>query len=177
MAVMQKIKEILLPDEVVRPELVVPAEPTRYKVIPLTEKNLKEVLALNLRCFNLGENYTKHTFTHLLTAPNILGYRIISSDQRMAGFIFIAVNNDTVGHITTIGVAPEHRKRGLAKKLIEHAEKALKNRKFDSVVLEVRVSNYIAQNLYHRLGYTIIQKLSNYYSDGEDAYLMSKAFS
>ena len=176
MAVMQKIKDILRPDAIPEREFPAPAEPTTYKVIPLKEKNLKEVLSLNLRCFNQGENYTKQTFQHLLTAPNILGYKIITAENSMAGFIFISVNNESVAHITTIGVAPEHRKRGLAMKLLWHAEKALKNRKFDSVVLEVRVNNYIAQNLYHRLGYTIIQKLNGYYSDGEDAYLMSNTF-
>ncbi len=175
MAVMQKIKEILLPENIEEPTGFADAAPTRYKVIPLKEKNLDEVLKLNLRCFLHGENYTKQTFQHLLTAPNILGYRIITTDRDIAGFIFIAVNNEKVGHITTIGVAPEHRKRGLAKKLLQHVEKALAKRNFDSVVLEVRVSNYIAQNLYHRLGYTIIQKLTSYYSDGEDAYMMSKS--
>ncbi len=175
MAVMQKIREILLPEEFEAPVLDPPQEPTKYRIIPLDQKNLEEVIKLNLRCFSNGENYTEATFKHLLTAPNILGYKIITSEKRMVGFIFIAVSNETIGHITTVGIAPEHRKRGLAKKLLEHAEKALKKRNYDSAVLEVRVSNYIAQNLYHQLGYTIIQKINRYYADGEDAYLMAKA--
>ena len=175
MAVMQKIRDIFLPDEFPEPENIAPAEPTTYNVVPLTEKNLKEVLNLNLRCFNRGENYTKHTFKHLLTAPNVLSYRIVTAEKQIAGFVFIVVTNDSVGHITTIAVAPEHRNRGLAKQLLQHSERALAKKGFDSVVLEVRVSNYIAQNLYHRLGYTIIQKLNGYYANGEDAYLMSKS--
>ena len=171
---MEKLRGLFLPVEFVEPDVIETPVPTTYSVSPLTEKNLKDVLHLNLRCFNLGENYTKDTFTHLLTAPNILGYRIVTAEKRMVGFIFIAITNKSVGHITTVGVAPEHRKKGLATKLLEHAEKALRARDFDSVVLEVRVSNYVAQNLYHRHGYTIIQKLTDYYSNHEDAYLMSK---
>ena len=79
-----------------------------------------------------------------------------------------------MAHITTIGIAPEHRKRGLAKKLLKHVEAALLRRNFDSIVLEVRVSNYKAQNLYHQLDYSIIQKVEGYYSDGEAAFLMAK---
>lgn len=175
MAVMQKIKNIFLDAQFADVEISEPAPPTTYKVSTLTEKYLHEVLSLNLRCFYQGENYTKQTFEHLLTEPEIISYQIRTAENKMVGFIFIAIHNEKVGHITTIGIAPEHRKRGLAKILLERAEKALKDRGFDSIVLEVRVSNYIAQNLYHRRDYDIIQKLENYYTDKEDAYLMSKS--
>lgn len=173
---MQKIKKLFVPSELQeKSEQIIPAPPTVYSLHPLTEKNLEEVLLLNLRCFKRGENYNKATFTYLLTDPNVLGYQIITASGKMCGFIFIVVNNKTVGHITTVGIAPEHRKRGLARKILNHGENALLKKGFDSVVLEVRVSNFAAQNLYSKYGYVIIQKLDRYYSNGEDAYLMSKS--
>jgi ribosomal protein S18 acetylase RimI-like enzyme len=39
----------------------------------------------------------------------------------------------------------------------------------------VRVSNISAQSLYRGLGYTIVQRLNNYYNNGEDAFLMVKS--
>ncbi|MEM2816343.1 MAG: hypothetical protein QXY34_04090 [Candidatus Bathyarchaeia archaeon] len=39
-------------------------------------------------------------------------------------------------------------------------------------VLEVRVSNKIAQKLYEKLGFKIVETIPGYYSDGEDAYYM-----
>jgi len=174
MAVMQRIKDMFLPDEFVVREIAAPASPTTYQIYPLTIRDLREVLRLNLRCFSRGENYTKTTFKYLLTESNVLSYRIDSAENHLVGFVFIVTDNQHVGHITSIGVAPEHRNRGLAKKLLLHAEKALYKRGFDTVVLEVRVSNYIAQNLYHRLGYDIIQKINRYYCNGEAAYLMAK---
>ncbi len=176
MAVMQKIKEFFIPAEFEdKPEIIIPAPPTIYSIHPLTKKNLKEILLLNLRCFKHGENYNKATFTYLLTDPDVLGYRLITASESIVGFIFIVANNKKVGHITTIGIAPEHRKRGLARKLLNYAENILLKKGFDSVVLEVRVSNFAAQNLYSKYGYVIIQKLDKYYSNGEDAYLMSKS--
>lgn len=175
MAVLQRIRELFIQDfDFEEADVVVPAPETSYRIKPMVKDNLKEVLLLNLRCFKRGENYTKHTFDYLLTAPNILGYKIVTPEDNIVGFIFVSANNGTVGHITTIGIAPEHRKRGLGRELLNHVENALQKREFEAVVLEVRVSNFGAQNLYSKYGYVIIQKLINYYRNNEDAFLMSK---
>lgn len=176
MAVFQKIIELFNPAffEYERHDEIVPAPPTTYEIKPLTKKHLKEVLLLNLRCFKRGENYTKHTFDYLLTSPDVIGYRIVTPKDKIVGFIFVSANNESVGHITTIAIAPEHRKRGLGRMLLNHIENALRKKGFEAVVLEVRVSNFAAQNLYSNYGYVIIQKLIKYYQNGEDAYLMSK---
>jgi ribosomal-protein-alanine N-acetyltransferase len=154
----------------------VPAAPTVYEIRPLTDKQLKEVLKLNLRCFKAGENYTKYTFSYLLGEPNCLSYRVITPTEQMVGFVFVmASKEDGTGHITTIGVAPEHRRRGLANKLLSHAEEALRKRQISVVMLEVRVSNQVAQNLYREFDYSIVQRLPKYYNNGEDGFLMVKS--
>jgi [ribosomal protein S18]-alanine N-acetyltransferase len=174
MAVLQTIKNFFVPTEIVEPEIVVPAPLTVYDIHPLTEKHLKEVLRLNLRCFKKGENYTKHTFSFLLNDPTTLSYRVTTPNDQIVGFIFVMTSQGT-GHITTVGVAPEHRRRGLAQKMLQHAEKALCNREITTLSLEVRVSNIAAQSLYRGLGYTTVQRLNNYYNNGEDAFLMVKS--
>ena len=154
--------------------MIVPAPPTVYDLHTLTEKNLKEVMNLNLRCFKKGENYNKHTFSYLLNEPETLSYRIATPTDQIVGFIFVMTTGGT-GHITTIGVAPEHRRRGLAEKLLLHIEVALQRRAITTISLEVRVSNIAAQSLYRGLNYTIVQRLNNYYSNGEDGFLMVKS--
>lgn len=174
MAVFQRIREFFIPPEFVEPEVIVPAPVTEYLIRPLTEKQLKEVLKLNLRCFKAGENYTKYTFSYLLSEPNTLSYRVVTPNENMVGFIFIMLSENGAGHITTIGVAPEHRRRGLALKLLRHTENALRKREISLITLEVRVSNTPALNLYQSLGYSIIQNLKSYYNNGEDGFLMVK---
>ena len=93
----------------------------------------------------------------------------------MAAFLCVLVGKDGTAHITTIGVAPEHRRRRLAERLLKHLEQALTEIHVGSVVLEVRVSNIAAQSLYKALGFTVVQRLAGYYNDGEDALLMIKA--
>ena len=175
MAVLQKIRDFFVAQETVEPETVVPAAPTTYAIRPLSDKFIDEVLRLNLRCFREGENYTKHTFAYLLNEPNCLSYRLITADENLVGFIFIMMSEDGAGHITTIGIAPEHRRRGLAHKLLDHAENALRMRDIRTVRLEVRAGNDAAQNLYRRRGYAVVQRLENYYNNGESGFLMVKA--
>lgn len=176
MAVLQKIRGLFVTAPEFEPETVVSAPPAEYSIKPLSDKYLKEVLKLNFRCFKAGENYTKHTFSYLLNEPNSLSYRVVTSDNTIVGFIFIMVNrNDGTGHITTIAVAPEHRRRGLAVKLLRHSEEALKKRDVRITMLEVRVSNVPAQILYGNYGYTIVQRLPKYYNNGEDGFLMVKS--
>ena len=175
MAVMQKIRELFEPPELYPPETVPPAPPTTYQVKPLTEHHLSELMGLSVRCFRGSETYNRETFEYLLREPHILAYQTVTKEGRIAGFVFILVNKGRIAHITTIAVAPEHRKRGVAQLLLDHTERALFAKDLESVVLEVRVSNRAAQNLYTNRGFVIIQKLPSYYNDGEDAFLMSKS--
>ena len=95
----------------------------------------------------------------------------------MSGFVFVLVNEDGSAHLTTIGVAPEHRRRNLAKRLLLHLEDTLRARRIFTIVLEVRVSNTSAQDLYRAAGYSVVQRLAKYYNNGEDCFLMVKSLS
>lgn len=175
MAVFQKIRELFVPPTAFESEIIIPAPPSAYEIHPLTDTHLAEILKLNLRCFKEGENYTKYTFNYLLNEPSCLSYRAVTPDEQMVGFVFVIADEDGTGHITTIGVAPEHRQRGLAKKLLRHAEEALRKRLVSTIMLEVRVGNIAAQSLYREFGYAVVQRLAHYYNNGEDGFLMVKS--
>jgi [ribosomal protein S18]-alanine N-acetyltransferase len=174
MAFLDSIKHLFFaPDLSVR-EVIVPAPQAEYSVLPLTYKQQSEVLRLNSRCFDNGDNYTKNTFAYLLSEPRTLSYRMVTPTGNIVGFIFVMVKESNSAHLTTIGVAPEHRRRGIAEKLLVHAEQALLERDVNTVMLEVRVSNVGAQQLYRRCGFHVVQRISRYYNNGEDCFLMMK---
>ena len=156
-------------------ERVEAAPPSTYTIRPLTEKRLKEVLKLNLRCFRNGENYTKYTFAYLFNEPRALSYQVVTEDGSMAAYMFVIMQDDGTAHLTTIGVAPEHRRRGIAVMLLGHLESILRAKGISTVVLEVRVKNVPAQLLYVRNGYTTVKRIAHYYSDGEDCFMMVKS--
>lgn len=173
MAVLHKIRKFFNTSDFEH-EVIIPAPVTTYEIHPLTQKQLKEVWHLNHRCFRNGEDYPKATLNYLLSEPNTLSYRAVTPKNEMVGFIFIGVR-EGVAHLTTIGVAPEHRQRGIAQKMLVHIEKALRQREINMICLEVRVSNVHAQNLYRKFDYAVMQRLNNYYNNGEDGFLMVKA--
>lgn len=175
MAFLDSIRSFFGPVIQASPDLVVPAPPTTYTVKPLTERNAKEVLRLNLRCFKNGENYTKYTFAYLFNEPRSLSYQLVAANGEMAAFAFVLLSDDGTAHLTTIGVAPEHRRRGLANRLLNHLDEVLRVKGVSTIVLELRVSNYAARDLYSDAGYSIINRIAGYYSDGEDCFLMVKS--
>jgi len=175
MAFLEAIRSFFVPTFFAEPEDVVPAPPMVYDIRPLTLEHLPEVLRLNMRCFRKGDNYTKYTFDYLLNEPRTLSYRMNTPAGEMVGFAFVMVKENSSAHITTIGVAPEHRRRGVAARLLERMEESLRKREIGTVMLEVRVSNTDAQNLYRRAGFMVVQRVGKYYNNGEDCFLMMKA--
>jgi ribosomal-protein-alanine N-acetyltransferase len=147
----------------------------RYDIRPLTISHLDECWRLDQRCFVDGEAYSRETFEYLLTAPEAVAYRSATPSGAMVGFVIGLVEPDHTGHITTVGVSPEHRRRQLAKRLMAEVEKGFKQRQVRIVRLEVRSLNIPAQKLYQRLGYQVTQRLPKYYSNGGDGLLMLKS--
>jgi len=158
-----------------RQQPITPSWGMRYDVRPLTISQLDECWRLDQRCFIDGEAYSRETFDYLLTAPESVSYRAVTSGGIMVGFVIGLVEPDHTGHVTTVGVAPEHRRRNLAKRLMSQVEDGFRKRHVRLVRLEVRALNTPAQKLYEGLGYSITQRLPKYYSNGGDGLLMLKS--
>jgi ribosomal-protein-alanine N-acetyltransferase len=157
------------------PPNVSPLVEVRYEVRPLTISQLDECWRLDQRCFVDGEAYSRETFEYLLTATESVSYRAVTPNGMMVGFIVGLIEPDHTGHVTTVGVAPEHRRRGIAQRMMEKAEEGFRRRSVRVVRLEVRSVNTGAQQLYRNLGYMVTQRLPRYYSNGGDGLLMIKS--
>ena len=85
------------------------------------------------------------------------------------------------GHVTAVTVAPDYRKQGLAKalmELLEYVTTYVHDAYF--VDLFVRSTNKVAIEMYQKQGYSIYRIVDKYYSDdtnqpAEDAYDMRKS--
>src|SRR5437870_1134596 len=160
-----------------RPNIVLLPSPVnaQYEVRSLTVAQLDDCWRLDQRCFLDGEAYSRETFEYLLTAPESVSYRVVTHNSALAGFVIGLVEPDHTGHITTIGIAPEHRRRHLGSRLMEKTEEGFRQRNVRIVRLEVRSANTAAQRLYLSLGYSVTQRLPRYYSNGGDGLLMVKS--
>ena len=77
-------------------------------------------------------------------------------------------------HICTLALRPEWRGRGLGELLLARLMALAMDYPVEAVTLEVRETNVVAQNLYHKYGFSVVGRRKRYYSDNsEDAYIMS----
>ncbi|HWQ08634.1 MAG TPA: GNAT family N-acetyltransferase [Holophaga sp.] len=73
-----------------------------------------------------------------------------------------------------LAVAPEARRQGLARTLLEASERFLAQEGITTLHLEVRVGNEPARALYEAMGWRPQHKRKAYYADGEDAMVYAK---
>lgn len=77
------------------------------------------------------------------------------------------------GHITTVGVAPEWHRRGVATRLLLALAHEARSRSTDALTLEVRITNSGAQKLYQEFGFVPAGIRKNYYAEvNEDGLVM-----
>ncbi|MHA1825659.1 MAG: GNAT family N-acetyltransferase [Candidatus Heimdallarchaeota archaeon] len=142
--------------------------------------DLNAVQNINRNC--LPENYPRFFFTEIYerfpdgfnivideTTNEVVAYVMTRIEKGLSNFGFGLCKK---GHIISIAVMPQYRRKGLAKKLMLAANHALRLRDVKEVYLEVRESNQAAINLYQQLGYITMKVSKRYYSDGEAALIM-----
>jgi ribosomal-protein-alanine N-acetyltransferase len=97
---------------------------------------------------------------------------VIEFRERITGFAFAIMRPKNIGHIVSVAVHPERRKRNYGTLLVTKLIELLKSHGATLLVLEVRISNQIAQKLYKKFNFVIKDTKRHYYTDGEDAYYM-----
>ncbi|MGD0708794.1 MAG: N-acetyltransferase [Anaerolineaceae bacterium] len=107
----------------------------------------------------------------VLTLPGIVRLKVVTEESMVAFAAAELRPGDGLGWITTIGVLPDYRQRGIGKALLEACEQQAG---FPRVRLCVRKSNQLAIRMYEHAGYTLVDIWSHYYLGGEDALVMEK---
>ena len=151
---------------------------TLRKFVP---DDLQSVMQINRVC--LPENYTDFFFVDLHQRfPET--FIVAEEDGKVMGYIMcrieVGLSNYGFGglirkgHVVSIAVLPQGRRKGIASALIKRALEGMEYYKAKQGFLEVRVTNEGGISLYKKLGFEITRTVNGYYSDGEDAYVMTK---
>lgn len=146
-------------------------------VMPMGHGDLNECWRLDQRCFSDGEAYDRETIRYLLSHAQSVCHKAILPTDQMIAFVVGMIEPDGTGHVVALGVAPDHRRLGLGKRLMREVEEGFLRRGISTVRLEVRTSNVVAQRLYLNLGYNIVRRMPRYYTSGDDGFLMVKNLS
>ena len=151
---------------------------TLRKFVP---DDLQSVMQINRVC--LPENYTDFFFVDLHQRfPET--FIVAEEEGKVTGYIMCRVEVGLSnygfgglirkGHVVSIAVLPQGRRKGMASALIKRALEGMEYYKAKQGFLEVRVTNEGGISLYKKLGFEITRTVNGYYSDGEDAYVMTK---
>lgn len=142
--------------------------------------DLISIMEINLK--TLPEHYSDYFYESLL-AELPEAFIVAEVGEKRVGYImcktefgfsnFKKLGFVKKGHVVSIAVIEEYRRKGIGSVLVEESVNGIKLRNCDEFYLEVRCSNGEAVRLYEKLGFVIRQQLNTYYRDGEDAYLMA----
>lgn len=134
----------------------------RYRDTAVLEK-------LERACFDLP--WSRHSFESELK-NKCAHYIVLENDEGIVGYAGMWVVIDEA-HITNVAVSPDHRKKGYGRRLMRTLMQRAVEVGAETMTLEVRESNHIAQALYEQLGFKWCGIRKKYYSNnGEDAIIM-----
>ncbi|MCS7102469.1 MAG: ribosomal protein S18-alanine N-acetyltransferase [Candidatus Korarchaeum sp.] len=150
-----------------------------YRIRQFKPEDLEDVEKIN-KIF-LPENYPSYFFMeNYRRFPNSF-FVAETNDGKVIGYVMCRVESHytksstlILGHVLSIAVSKEHRRKGIGEALMLKAEEGLLTYGSEAIYLEVRVSNEPAIRLYEKLGYKKLGIIPFYYADGEDAFLMYK---
>lgn len=115
------------------------------------------------------------TFKNCLS-DNYLNLKLSTADQQIIAFCICQCVLDEAT-LFNIAVSPTYQGKGYAKQLLNYLIDQLKQRHIQTIWLEVRQSNHIAQQLYTSLGFNQVTIRKNYYplpeGGKEDAIIMA----
>ncbi|MGC8596570.1 MAG: GNAT family N-acetyltransferase [Thermocladium sp.] len=140
------------------------------ELVKCNEGDIEKIEGLERRIFKPSEQYTLSFISWLCRSCSRFSFIAYDGDKPI-GYIISCIDAPRQGHVVAVGLVKDYRGRGLGRKLMCASMCSLGNL-VDRVVLEVRVSNSIAQGLYRDLGFQVRDQIRSYYSDGEDAYYM-----
>ena len=137
----------------------------------MTLDDMEQVIAIDRMSFSLP--WPERSFRFDLTDNPASRCWVAEIDGKVVGTIVAWLIVDEV-HVASIATHPDFRKRGVAKRLLAHTLQHLKEEGAQSSFLEVRASNFAAQELYRKFGYQESGVRPRYYKDNdEDALLMT----
>jgi ribosomal-protein-alanine N-acetyltransferase len=152
-----------------------------FKLRKFIPDDLQQVMQINRLC--LPENYMDfffmdlhqrfpETFIVAEESGEIVGYIMCRIEVGLASFGLGGLIRK--GHVVSIAVLPEGRRKGVAQELMTKAMEGMRHYKAKLAYLEVRVTNDPGVALYRKLGFEASRTLRGYYSDGEDAFVMTR---
>jgi ribosomal-protein-alanine N-acetyltransferase len=145
-------------------------EPVELEITRMRRRHLKGVMAIERVVY--PRPWSPNLFLSEMSELRNRTYLVARIGRDVVGYGGIMCYGEEA-HVTTIAVDPNHQRRKIGTRLLY--ELVLEGIRLgaSAVSLEVRVSNWGAQELYRQFGFRPVGTRKNYYQEtGEDALIM-----
>jgi len=141
---------------------------------PATPGDLDALVALETACFE-SDRISRRQFNYLLKKGNA-SILVADLDGMLAGDLVLLYSRATsVARLYSIAVDERMRGKGIARTLMQAAEREAWDHQRAYLRLEVRKDNHAAIRLYQSLGYRRLGEHPDYYDDHMDAWRFEKS--
>jgi [ribosomal protein S18]-alanine N-acetyltransferase len=130
--------------------------------------DLEGLAILDRVCFEPGISYSRAELRFQISHPASTTF-VAEIPPALAGFVVGRIEDHAAGHVITIDVAPEARRKGVGTALMSALHHEFVSRNLRMSYLEVDRGNREALDFYLRLGYRRLDTIEGYYGDGRDA--------
>lgn len=128
---------------------------------------------IKLASKTLTENYNPSFFNYFYeTFPQ--GFIVAEKHHKIIGFIVGVPTSSENARILMLSISESQRRQNIGSELLKQFLKEASLQNIKKIELEVRTDNNKAIKFYQKHSFEIIDKLSKFYQNGEDAYTMKK---
>lgn len=141
------------------------------KIVPMEVRHLDALAELERVCFSAP--WTRAGLAAELQNPGAV-FAVAELGDEVAGYAGMNCVLDEC-YVDNVAVFPQHRRKGIARTLMECLTAAARTRDASFISLEARVSNTGAVALYEGLGFREAGRRPGFYSNPrEDALILTK---
>ena len=143
-------------------------------ILPMHPDHIPSIAALEKICFS--RPWSERMLAEELENQCAAFLTAVDDDGEVLGYAGLLVAADE-GYITNVAVFPQHRRKGIAAKLLQVFCDFATAHHLAFLTLEVRPSNEVAIALYESFGFTERGRRRNYYDlPKEDALILTRDF-
>lgn len=141
------------------------------RIVKMQPEHVAAVAEMERQCFS--DPWSEKSVASELHNPLSL-WLIAEVDGAVAGYVGSQTVLDSAD-MMNLAVSPSFRRQGIGERLVNCLTEALKEKGVKTLLLEVRISNKPAKELYQKLGFEMVGKRPRYYEKPrEDALILRK---
>ena len=141
------------------------------RIVKMQPEHVAAVAEMERQCFS--DPWSEKSVASELDNPFSL-WLIAEADGVVAGYVGSQTVLDSAD-MMNLAVSQDFRRQGIGEQLVNSLTEALAEKGVKTLLLEVRISNDPAKQLYQKLGFEIVGKRPRYYEKPrEDALILRK---